>query len=407
LESRKEPRPAGWIMYSLALALVIITGLACVVQWNSLQAEVTQSPANLSLVLELSQADLGVDWEQFWAEAGFLVAARAESVSKRVERVGDQELTWEQTLEEWLLVPGEPELNLGRALAQLVADFPIGRQCLFLERDASGYVLGALVKVPGAEQYIPARTWRFVEVTAAQVRAQYEQMAQEENAGAALPPRLAVVVDDWGYDSPAARQLLRYPLPLTIAVLPYLPSSREIALTAAGNGYDVILHQPMEPLDSTQNPGPGAIYLDMEGEAIAEQLRANLQHLPSVVGVNNHMGSRATSDLRVMEHIFGVLREADLFFLDSYTINTSVAGEAAQLSGVPYAVNDLFIDNINDEEYIIQQIRQGIALAKRRGSAVIIGHVRTRTAAALWRMLPEIIESGVMLVPVSALLKTP
>ena len=78
-----------------------------------------------------------------------------------------------------------------------------------------------------------------------------------------------------------------------------------------------------------------------------------------------------------------------------------------QLSGVPYAVNDLFIDNINDEEYIIQQIRQGIALAKRRAAAVIIGHVRTRTAAALWRMLPEIIESGVMLVPVSALLKTP
>ena len=108
-----------------------------------------------------------------------------------------------------------------------------------------------------------------------------------------------------------------------------------------------------------------------------------------------------------MEHVFSILQDTGLFFLDSYTINTSIAGQVAQNSGVPYAVNDLFIDNLNEEDYIMEQIRQGLSLAQRRGSAIIIGHVRARTASALWRMLPEIIASGVRLVPVTALLQAP
>lgn len=132
---------------------------------------------------------------------------------------------------------------------------------------------------------------------------------------------------------------------------------------------------------------------------------ANLRHLPVVVGINNHMGSKATSDTRVMQNVFEVLRDTDLFFLDSYTIHTSVAGQVAEELAVPYAVNDLFIDNINEEGQIMAQIRQGLELAQRRGSAIIIGHVRINTAQALWRMLPEIIASGVQLVPVSALLQ--
>lgn len=399
LERKGESRPRGlWVVYSLALALFIITSLAYFVQWNSLKAEKAHTRINLGGAVDVTQADLGIDWAQFWEEAGFLVASRTINQTEHVEHMGDTQLTWQHTAEEWLLVPGEPGLSVSQVLAQFVANLPPGKQCLLLERDAVGYVLGVLAKLPGTEQYTAVKTWRFVEAN---------PLVMREWGKGDDRPQLAVVVDDWGYNSAAARQLLSYPLPLTIAVLPHLPDSTHIALTAAERGHDVILHQPMEPIDSTLDPGPGAIYLDMAGEEIAEQLRANLHHLPGVVGVNNHMGSRATSDERVMEYVFGILKEKGLFFLDSYTINTSIAGQAAQRSGVPYAVNDLFIDNTNDEEYITQQIRQGIQLAQRRGRAIIIGHVRTRTAAALWRMLPEIVESGVRLVPVSDLIEFP
>ena len=272
-----------------------------------------------------------------------------------------------------------------------------------MERTAEGYSLGSLVRLPGANQYITAKTWRFYQVNPLVMRNAEGTEPADELASQA--PRLAVVIDDWGYDSLAARQLLDYPFPLTIAVLPYMPASAKIANAAAEKGHEVILHQPMEPLDTAISPGPGAIYLTMNEDEIRTQLMANLQHLPVVAGLNNHMGSRATSDTRVMQNVFEVLRDTELFFLDSYTIHTSVAGQVAEEYAVPYAVNDLFIDNINEEEQIMSQIRQGIELARRKGSAIIIGHVRINTAQALWRMLPEIITSGVQLVPVSALLQ--
>lgn len=406
LEQRKASRARGmWILACALLALFVFAGAALLVQWNSLQAENVHTRVNPGGALDFSQLDLGIDWQAYWEEAGFLVASRLVSSTAHTERAGERVLSWELEEEEWLLVPGQPGLHMDQALAQLVTALPPSPQRLFWERERDGFAVDLLVKVPGAEQYIPVKTWRFVEMNPLLMRGRYEAVAA--GTGEDMPPRLAVVVDDWGYDSTAARQLISYPFPLTIAVLPYLPASAKLAERAAEQGHDVILHQPMEPIDGTLDPGPGAILLDMEPEAIAEQLMANLRHLPWVVGVNNHMGSKATSDERVMDSVFSVLRETGLFFLDSYTINTSIAGQAAQASGVPYAINDLFIDNINDEEYIMQQIRQGISIAQRRGSAIIIGHVRTHTAAALWRMLPEIISSGVALVPVSALIQAP
>lgn len=384
-------------MTSSLLALILFLGVFYLVQWNSLRAQVAPPQVTSSVVLELSQLQLDVDWAEFWENAGFLVAAREHSSSKHVEQAGDQIFTWYQELEEWVLIRANPGANMEDMLQVLVAELLSDGQRIVLERTESGYRLSCLVALPGYEQYIVPKTWHFSQGNPLTLR----------NVPGGSAPRLAVVIDDWAFDSTAARQLLDFPLPLTIAILPYQPASNKIAVTATERGHDVILHQPMEPLDLTLDPGPGALYLDMDELEIAAQLMANLRHLPLVVGVNNHMGSRATSDTRVMQHVFQVLKSTGLFFLDSYTISTSVAGQVAQEVGVPYAVNDLFIDNVNDEELIMTQIRQGISMAQRKGSAIIIGHVRPRTASALWKILPEIIDSGVQLVPVSALLQIP
>lgn len=403
LEKKQQKTAFGLVWAGAAFILVSVIGILLLFQWNNLRAEESQAQVPSFVVLELSQIDLGVDWVNFWPEVGFLALDRQEAVAKHVEQAGDQVFTWSEEVEEWFLVPAEPGASLDEILPQLVSELLANDQRLVLERIPGGYLLGSLVRLPGANQFITAKTWKFSQVNPTAIRKMQGAAAKEE--AVSQPPQLAVVIDDWGYDSLAARQLLEYPLPLTIAVLPYMPASVKIANAASEKGHEVILHQPMEPLDLTLSPGPGAIYLNMDEEEIRTQLMANLRHLPVVVGINNHMGSKATSDTRVMQNVFEVLRDTDLFFLDSYTIHTSVAGQVAEELAVPYAVNDLFIDNINEEGQIMAQIRQGLELAQRRGSAIIIGHVRINTAQALWRMLPEIIASGVQLVPVSALLQ--
>lgn len=403
LEKKQQKTAFGLVWAGAAFILVSVIGILLLFQWNNLRAEESQAQVPSFVVLELSQIDLGVDWVNFWPEVGFLALDRQEAVAKHVEQAGDQVFTWSEEVEEWFLVPAEPGASLDEILPQLVSELLANDQRLVLERIPGGYLLGSLVRLPGANQFITAKMWKFSQVNPTAIRKMQGAAAKE--AAVSQPPQLAVVIDDWGYDSLAARQLLEYPLPLTIAVLPYMPASVKIANAASEKGHEVILHQPMEPLDLTLSPGPGAIYLNMDEEEIRTQLMANLRHLPVVVGINNHMGSKATSDTRVMQNVFEVLRDTDLFFLDSYTIHTSVAGQVAEELAVPYAVNDLFIDNINEEGQIMAQIRQGLELAQRRGSAIIIGHVRINTAQALWRMLPEIIASGVQLVPVSALLQ--
>lgn len=403
LEKKQQKTAFGLVWAGAAFILVSVIGILLLFQWNNLRAEESQAQVPSFVVLELSQIDLGVDWVNFWPEVGFLALDRQEAVAKHVEQAGDQVFTWSEEVEEWFLVPAEPGASLDEILPQLVSELLANDQRLVLERIPGGYLLGSLVRLPGANQFITAKMWKFSQVNPTAIRKMQGAAAKE--AAVSQPPQLAVVIDDWGYDSLAARQLLEYPLPLTIAVLPYMPASVKIANAASEKGHEVILHQPMEPLDLTLSPGPGAIYLNMDEEEIRTQLMANLRHLPVVMGINNHMGSKATSDTRVMQNVFEVLRDTDLFFLDSYTIHTSVAGQVAEELAVPYAVNDLFIDNINEEGQIMAQIRQGLELAQRRGSAIIIGHVRINTAQALWRMLPEIIASGVQLVPVSALLQ--
>ncbi|MBO8142326.1 MAG: divergent polysaccharide deacetylase family protein [Firmicutes bacterium] len=217
-------------------------------------------------------------------------------------------------------------------------------------------------------------------------------------------PVIAVVIDDWGYAWPAAGDFLRFPEPLTVAVLPHLPLSEDHARQAAEAGFEVILHMPMEAENQAMDIGPGGIYTSMDDETIAGAVRSALAALPGVRGLNNHMGSRATSDPRVMGAVLGVLAERGLFYLDSFTSRATVGPDVAEAAGVPYAVNQVFLDHINEPDHIRRQIRRLVRLSLEQGAAVGIGHVRPQTYEALMDMLPEIRASGVRFVTVSQLL---
>lgn len=217
--------------------------------------------------------------------------------------------------------------------------------------------------------------------------------------------RLALIIDDLGYAWSGFEQMLTIPRPMTFAVLPHLPKSKTQARRVLRAGYDLLLHQPMEPLADV-DPGKGAIYLQMIAEEIVEIMEKNLATLPDEInGVNNHMGSKVTADPEIMGVVLQYLKERELFFIDSSTTADSVVEEVAQEIGQPYQINNVFLDNIDEVAEIKLQIFRVGQLALEKGQAIAIGHVRTNTAISILEMIDHLEELGIQLVYVKDLVQ--
>lgn len=206
-------------------------------------------------------------------------------------------------------------------------------------------------------------------------------------AAAAAPGRLAIVIDDLGYRLDNGRRAIA--LPVTVAVLPHTPHARELAEQAHAAGRSVLLHLPMEP-GTREDPGPGALRSAMSRSEFELTLARNLGAVPHISGVNNHMGSRLTSLAEPMDWLMSALRGTGLLFLDSRTTPESVAAARASANAVPTRQRDVFLDTLIETGFIERQLKIAAALARRRGTAVIIGHPHDATLAVLERHLtPE------------------
>lgn len=221
--------------------------------------------------------------------------------------------------------------------------------------------------------------------------------------------RVAVVLDDAGMRLEELERALRVGRPLSLAILPGLPSSEELARRAREAGLEVLLHLPMEPEDPelASRMGKLAVRVGMGEEDIARTVRAALRSVPGAVGVNNHMGSRATADPRVVRAVLRVVREEDLFFLDSRTTSKSSAEAVAKELGVPALRRAVFLDHDPSPEAVRAQVRRLVQEALREGSAVGIGHAnRPHTAEILAEMAPEVERAGVRWVFASELARS-
>lgn len=218
-------------------------------------------------------------------------------------------------------------------------------------------------------------------------------------------PVAAIVIDDFGYRAATDTALLARNLPITPAVLPNLPHSRTIADAAREMGYEVILHLPMEPFPGARAE-PDSIGPGMTPGETREAIGRALESVGTVVGVNNHMGSLATADLALMQEVLLEIESRGLFFLDSLTTGDSKAGEAAESLGLTILRRDIFLDNFREPDYIKGQIDRLIAVARRRGRAIGIGHVYPETFDALEEKMPDFIEAGIAIMPLSALIET-
>lgn len=217
----------------------------------------------------------------------------------------------------------------------------------------------------------------------------------------------AIIIDDFGYNASAVEKFFGLRQRFTFAILPGERSSKTIAEKVSRAGYEVLLHQPMEPHGYLEiNVGKRAILLGMSAEEIRIMLEMNLQDVPHAVGVNNHMGSRVTEEREPMEHVFKYLKECGLFYVDSYTSVKSVAYPAAKTMGIPTARNQVFLDEQDSLEHIKKQLDKVAALALKHGRVIAIGHAERRfVIPALEEKLPEFKEKGIEIVPVSELVE--
>jgi len=218
--------------------------------------------------------------------------------------------------------------------------------------------------------------------------------------------KLALIVDDCGQWIDTERGFIALDIPLTLSVLPSVEYTGEIAREASDAGKGVMLHLPMEAL-SGKYPGPGEVTTAMSDGAIVAQVQADLAQVPLARGVNNHEGSKASADARVMHDVIGVLaKHGDLFFIDSRTNVATVGEQTAQELGVPTARRNVFLDNRTDVAYSEEQLLEAAAIAKRQGSAIAIGHPRATTLAAVRAMIPRLEADGIQFVLVQDLVAT-
>ncbi|GHV95626.1 hypothetical protein AGMMS50293_19460 [Spirochaetia bacterium] len=195
---------------------------------------------------------------------------------------------------------------------------------------------------------------------------------------------------------------LRFPGPLTIAVLPGLPYSAEAARRIRAAGKEVFLHQPMEAVGG-QAPGPGAIYSGMNADEIRAVLRRNVAEIGPISGMNNHQGSKITMDPQAMETVLAFCREQGLYFLDSRTIAETAAPAAARRLGMTIGERDVFLDNEQEKASMIRYIKEGLARAEQRGYAVMIGHTWSPALApVLTELYPDLTGQGYSLNTASA-----
>jgi polysaccharide deacetylase 2 family uncharacterized protein YibQ len=222
----------------------------------------------------------------------------------------------------------------------------------------------------------------------------------------ALHPKVAIVIDDLGGEDKISQELLRWDLPITFSILPFAPFSKTLAGEAHRKGKEVILHLPMEPRGYPQTrPGEGVLLEEMNERRLLDQLSKDIEAVPYIIGVSNHMGSRLMEDPEKMKIVFSELKRRGLFFLDSRTTPQTIGLQVARSVGLKATERSIFIDHSSTEEDIKRQLEQLIQLSLSKGKAIGIGHPHPSTLKLLKEMVPKMKEKGIEIVPLSAVIE--
>jgi uncharacterized protein len=216
-------------------------------------------------------------------------------------------------------------------------------------------------------------------------------------------PLIAVVIDDMGVDKKRSAMAIDLKGPLTLSFLTYATDLESQTLRAAANGHELMLHVSMEPSSSAVDPGPNALLTHLSNEELHQRLEWGFGRFSTYVGVNNHMGSKFTSDSKAMRIVIEEIKHRGLLFLDSRTSSHTVGAKLARKLGVPVAERNIFLDHENTVEAVNKQLQQVEKMARRNGFVIAIGHPRDATIKALQVWLKDIESRDFQLVPVTTI----
>lgn len=218
------------------------------------------------------------------------------------------------------------------------------------------------------------------------------------------PAYLSIIIDDIGHSSVSGKRAINLPASLTYAVLPYAAHATSLATLAHQSGKEVMLHMPMENL--SQFPlGTIALTSHQTEDDFVQMFDHAMSQVPHASGINNHMGSVLTQRVDAMTLLMSLVKQRDLYFVDSKTTPKSVASDAARQAKVRSASRDVFLDNVKTLAGIDRQFRHLIRKAKRNRTAIGIGHPYRVTLDYLEHALPMLEAENVRIIPVSEMLK--
>ncbi len=207
---------------------------------------------------------------------------------------------------------------------------------------------------------------------------------------------IVLVIDDFGYRNDSISDgFINLPVPITCAVLPGHSQSSRIAKKVVNAGKEVIIHMPMQSSVASSGEDGFKLKTGMTSEEIEWRLSEALSDIPEAIGINNHQGSKATSDKRVMAVVASVLKNNNKFFLDSRTSSKTVAENTMRSAGVPTARRHIFLDNDLNTENILSQLDKLVEIAEKKGLAIGIGHVKRNTLEVLQKKIPDLIDRGI------------
>ncbi|MFN2441933.1 MAG: divergent polysaccharide deacetylase family protein [Thermoanaerobaculia bacterium] len=222
--------------------------------------------------------------------------------------------------------------------------------------------------------------------------------------------RIVLILDDVGYDPTATERAAALPATINFAVIPGTPHAKRSAEFLASRGFEILCHLPMEPVGYPRiSPGDGAILLSLSDDEIRRRTTALFRQVPHAIGVNNHMGSAATADARVMRSVLEAVRDEGVFFVDSRTSGRSVGHRMATDLGIPSAGRDVFLDDDASVEAIRAQVQRlaQLASANEDGVTIAIGHLYPSTLQVLSEEIPKLRAAGFRFLPVSAAVTSP
>ena len=206
---------------------------------------------------------------------------------------------------------------------------------------------------------------------------------------------IVLVIDDFGYRNDSVSDgFLDLNIPITCAIIPGHSQSRKFAQKAFAAGKEVIIHMPMESSLNTPGEDEYKIKSGMTSEEVEWRIREVLKEMPEAIGMNNHQGSKATTNGKVMSVLGSVLKANNKFFIDSRTTSKTVAEEIMRSIGVPTIRRHVFLDNDDSKDKISERIDEVARLAQKQGIAVAIGHAKPNTLKAIKDALPKLLADG-------------